>query len=541
MDPLLLALSAFVVVIAGVLWLKLPAFLALIFAALLVALGTSPEKLKDAKIRESAARVTWQDGVFNVGSAQRVSGPCRVYRVVQGSLLEVGHATVLQGEGSSQVNVSGVELQSGDYLLPELLFGSIKAAGSESIGSRVAFGFGDTCRKIGLLIAMASVIGCCLLESGAAQRIVDATRNVCGEKRTPVAFAVSGFVVGIPVFFDTVFYLLMPLAKAMRVKTGENYLLYVMSIVVGASMAHSLVPPTPGPLLVAAEIDGVEVVDMMLGGLVVGFFAVVSGYLYSVWANRRWEIPLRDQPTAITDGDDLPLPDAPSLFLSVLPIALPVVLLAAKTIAQGMGIGGDGWQARLMSIIVFLGDKNLALVLAAIVALVMLIRQRRSIGDTTWSQSVQAALASGGMILLITAAGGAFGHVLRQSGVAEAIQQQFPATRNDLAILVLAFVVTTLVRFVQGSATVAMITSVSIVAPLASQINLGFHPVYLALAIGCGSKPLPWMNDSGFWIVGRMSGMTEAETLRTFSVTLTIMGVVGFLVTMAGAILLPMP
>ena len=123
---------------------------------------------------------------------------------------------------------------------------------------------------------------------------------------------------------------------------------------------------------------------------------------------------------------------------------------------------------------------------------------------------------------------------------AEAIQQRFPSTQDGMVLLGLAFVVTSIVRFAQGSATVAMITGVSIVAPIAAEIALPYHPVYLALAIGCGSKPLPWMNDSGFWIVGRMSGMTESETLKTFSVTLTIMGIVGFLVTLAGAAWLPL-
>ena len=141
---------------------------------------------------------------------------------------------------------------------------------------------------------MASIIGMCLLESGAAWRIVQSTRQLVGEERTPLAFAVSGFVVGIPVFFDTVFYLLMPLAKAMRLQTGKNYLLYVMSIVVGATMAHSLVPPTPGPLFVASKM-GISVGTMMIAGTVVGLIAVASGFLYVVWANRRWEIPLRGE------------------------------------------------------------------------------------------------------------------------------------------------------------------------------------------------------------------------------------------------------
>ncbi len=558
MDPLLLAVAAFVVVIVGVLWIRLPPFLALIFAALLVAIGTPTEQIRDDAIKQKATRVgKVHQNTFR--SNDIGSGGYLVFRQQSAGLQCVGDIDTkrVPGMGSSagvgtipdgEVTFTGTEIQEGDYLLHYPRASEAVSASKVSAASRVAFGFGDTCRKIGLLIAMASVIGCCLLESGAARRIVDATRSAFGEERTPLAFAASGFVVGIPVFFDTVFYLLMPLAKAMRVKTGKNYLLYVMSIVVGASMAHSLVPPTPGPLLVASKIEGVEVVDMMLGGLIVGFFAVASGYLYSLWANRQWEIPLReiaheDVVANTSDNVSDSMSDAnqkpPSLLASILPIALPVFLLAAGTLTKNLSLGDEGFSGVLKNTTTFLGDKNIALTLAAIVGLAILITQKRKIGDSTWTKSVQNSLSSGGMILLITAAGGAFGHVLRQSGVAEAIQQRFPASRNDIALLVVAFVITMLVRFVQGSATVAMITSVSIVAPLASELALSYHPVYLALAIGCGSKPLPWMNDSGFWIVGRMSGMTEVETLRTFSVTLTIMGMVGFLVTLAGAVLLP--
>jgi GntP family gluconate:H+ symporter len=142
------------------------------------------------------------------------------------------------------------------------------------------------------------------------------------------------------------------------------------------------------------------------------------------------------------------------------------------------------------------------------------------------------------VIILITAAGGAFGHVLRQSGIASEIQQQLPVVR--LGILPLAFAITAIVRIAQGSATVAMITAVGIVAPWASTGESGFHPVYLALAIGCGSKPISWMNDSGFWIVSQMSGLTPAETLKTHSAALTLMGVAGLIVTMAAAYMWPL-
>ena len=161
-----------------------------------------------------------------------------------------------------------------------------EAMGKKTPVKRVVEGFGETCGKVGILIAMASVIGACLLESGAAQRIVQAILTAFGVARAHLAFLFSGFLLAIPVFFDTVFYLLIPIGKAMRRKTGKNYLLYILTIVAGATMAHSLIPPTPGPLFVAGEL-GVELPIMMISGFIVGSFAVAFGYAWAVWQNRR--------------------------------------------------------------------------------------------------------------------------------------------------------------------------------------------------------------------------------------------------------------
>jgi GntP family gluconate:H+ symporter len=141
---------------------------------------------------------------------------------------------------------------------------------------------------------------------------------------------------------------------------------------------------------------------------------------------------------------------------------------------------------------------------------------------------------------LITAGGGALGEDIRETGIADVMVDEMPAQGSGVMVLGVAFFVTVMIRFVQGSATVAMITSVAIVGPMATTMTLPFHPVYLFLAIGCGSKPLPWMNDSGFWVIGRLSGMTPKETLKSFSATLTVMGFAGFIVTLIGATLWPM-
>lgn len=413
----------------------------------------------------------------------------------------------------------------------------------QTFGERVARGFGNTAAKIGILIAMAAVIGACLLESGAADRIVRSALGVFGERRAPHAFLSSGFLLAIPVFFDTVFYLLIPIAKVMGIRVRRDFLWYVMAIVAGGVMAHTLVPPTPGPLFVAAEL-GIDLGVMMIAGLALGLVTASCGFAYGWWANRRWPIPVRETPEVSTDEIEAmsarPEEELPSFAVSVLPIVLPVVLIAGGTVL-GATLGAIDapapWQVTLLKIFRGLGNSTVALTIAAVVALTTLARQRNG-GRDRVKNTVQTALKSGGVIILITAAGGALGAVLQQTGIGPRIEGL--ATAYNIAVLPLAFLVTALVRTAQGSATVSMITAVGILSGFSDPAVLGFHPVYLALAIGCGSKPIPWMNDSGFWVVGKMSGLTEAETLKTFSIELALMGFAGIAVVMVAAKLLPL-
>lgn len=397
--------------------------------------------------------------------------------------------------------------------------------------SRVTGALGKACGGIALVIAMAAIIGKCLLDSGGARRIVSAMMAAVGLKRTPLAFAASSFTLGIPVFFDTVFYLLMPLGKALRRKTGKDYLLYILTIVAGATMAHSLVPPTPGPLTVAGFFgDEVSIGSMMLGGLCVGIFTVSSGIAFAYWANRRWEIPLRNEveiDETIDDSSDR----LPSLGFSLAPILLPVILIGGQTISLSLSIE-SAWLK-------FLGDKNIALILSAALALVLLARSRFRAERQPLRDAVQEALASGGVIILVTAAGSAFGATLKETGIAASIGELFKS-EGSLVLIPLAYAVTAMVRTAQGSATVAMITAGGIIAPLASETELAYSALYLALAIGCGSKPVSWANDSGFWVIGRMSGMTPLETFKTVSVMMIVMSLVGLAVVTLGAVLLPL-
>ena len=413
-----------------------------------------------------------------------------------------------------------------------LILGAFVVAGlTPSTGwsfvEEVSMGFGTMCGKIGILIAAASIVGKALLVTGAAERIVRSIQSGFGDRRSSEAFALGGFVVGIPVFFDTVFYLMVPLAKAMASRTGKHYLLYVLSIVAGGTMAHSLVPPTPGPLYVMSEL-GVDFTTMLIGGFVVGVITVLCGLVYARMADRRWPKSLPEAFEPSETGASLPGSHRvhPPLWLSFVPILLPVALIALAAF----------WGEEAPALVATLGNKTFAVFLAAAMGLWMIARYS-AYGFKNWSEPVREALNDAGTIILVTAAGGALGAALRGTGVAEVFQSSSEGA--GVGLLIVAFFVTALTRIAQGSATVAMITAVGIVGPLA-EAGLAFHPLYLALAIGCGSKPIPWMNDSGFWIISRMAGTTELETLRSASAMMTLMGVVGLLVVLAGATLLPM-
>lgn len=415
--------------------------------------------------------------------------------------------------------------------------GQVQDLLDQTLGERIAIGFGNTAEKIGLLIVLASIMGKCLLDSGAAERIVRSMLTVFGEKKTPVAFVASSFLLGIPIFFDTVFYLMIPLARAMGVRKQKVYALSVMAIIAGGTMAHSLVPPTPGPLFAAGAL-GVGIGLMIIMGTIVGLACSGMGMLYAVWLNARQDIPLRT--TADASIEDLKAwlnkdtTQLPSFFIANLPIALPVFLIAGSTIISNVTI------AIPESIQVFFklaGDPVIALFAGTVISLFLLARQH-FYRLKELKKPVEEAIYSAGTIILITSTGGAFGTMLQQTSIGNWLIDMAP--HYKLATLPLAFFVTAVIRTAQGSATVAMITAVGMLTVLNTPGALHFHPVYLAIVIGCGSKLFPWMNDSGFWIICKMSGFTEGETIRNFSILLTIMGITGLIVTMVLAELFPL-
>ncbi len=396
-----------------------------------------------------------------------------------------------------------------------------------SAGELVARGFGKTVLDVGIVIAMASILGACLAAAGGARRIVAAIQRLVGERHTPLALLLAGFVLGIPMFAETVFYLLLPLARASWERTGRGYLLGVLAIVAGATMTHSLVPPTPGPLFVADAL-GVPMATMIGVGLVVGFVAALAGYAYACWADARWplEPPAERATAAAADGSSTDGKRLPPLWAALLPIVLPILFISLESIAQATPGAFAPGVATLLGVV---GEKNVALAVAALAAIAVLAMSGRGLGGVR--ATLGEAVTEAGSIILVIGAGGALGATLRQAGLAELSRGL--AAGEGLALVATAWLVTALVRVAQGSATVAMITAAGVMAPLVAEGGGAIHPVYVAIAIGCGSKIGMWMNDSGFWVVARMSGMNEPQTLRTASVMVAIEGTVGLLATLA--------
>ena len=407
------------------------------------------------------------------------------------------------------------------------------------------YGFGNTAGGIALVIAFASIVGTCMMKSGAAERVVRHLLSVFGEKRAGIVLLLSGFILSIPVFFDTVFFLLIPLARAMSFRAGGRYLYFVMAMAGAGAITHSMVPPTPGPLAIA-EILSIDIGIALPVGLLASIPLALVVLWVSGWFDQKYKVPMR--PVAGVGKEDLQsvldkdLKDLPPLVQSYLPVLLPVFLISAVSLVKVLDFPERIQGNELFQILSFLGDPNVAMSLAALVSIFLLVNQwkskERSNGPKV-GKILEAPLMTAGSIILITGAGGAYGGMIRLSGVGQCIADF--AKTFEISYILLAWGITALIRIAQGSATVAMMTGAGLMASIiGGGISLSYHPCYLFLAIGFGSITLSWMNDSGFWVVQKLSGLNEKEMLKTWSLLLTVISVCGLMISLLGSVLIPL-
>jgi GntP family gluconate:H+ symporter len=444
-------------------------------------------------------------------------------------ILVVGIATILGG-------ILGLRLNAFLALITAAVVVSLLGPGEPAAKiAHVAEGFGRTAGTIGIVIALAAITGQAMTDSGAADRIVTAFIRLLGEKRSATALCATGWVLSIPVFFDTVFYLLVPLARTGYTRTHRYYLKYLLAIAAGAAATHTLVPPTPGPLAVAGTL-GVDLGTMILVGMAVALPAAAVGLVFAGRIDGRMPVEPQASVAAPAGADSLP-----GLVVSLLPIVLPVLLISSDTVVHA-GV----WSA-LAPYTAIVGNPNLAMLVSAAVALGVYVRQRRA-SRAALAELVDSSVMGAGFIILIIAASGAFGTALQATGIGPVIERAFvgdaaaAGTGTGLIFLFVAFGVASLIKIAQGSSTVAMITTAAMVAAMlpAGGHRLPFHTVYVATAIASGSLVGSWMNDSGFWLFSKMGGVTEFQTLKSWTPVLAAVGLTSMVTTVVLALLVPL-
>lgn len=387
-------------------------------------------------------------------------------------------------------------------------------------------GFGSTLASVALLVGLGAMLGRLLEVSGGAQSLTDALVRRFGEKRAPLALGIASLLFGFPIFFDAGLVVMLPIIFSVARRLGGGVLRYGLPAAGAFSVMHVYVPPHPGPVA-ASTLLGADV------GLVIAFAVVLAiptwfltSYLYGVWVGKRIVLPVPELLRGKDDDTESDTePPSPGTVIGLL--LLPLVLIFANT---GLSTAAEaGWidpEAGWLDIAVALGSTPVALLITVFVAMYVL-GTRRGRGKDVVERLVDSALGPVCSIILITGAGGMFGGVLRASGIGDALS----STLADLGlpVIVAAYVIATVLRIAQGSATVALTTAAGLVQPLVLGGGFGsVEVVAIVLALAAGSVTAGHVNDSGFWLVGRFFQMDVKTTFKTWTVMQTTIGLVGF-------------
>jgi gluconate:H+ symporter, GntP family len=414
------------------------------------------------------------------------------------------------------------------------LFGTVQRSAAVSV---IEQGMGGILGHVAIIIGLGTMLGAILEVSGGAEVLSGRLLHLFGEKRAPLAMGLTGLIFGIPVFFDVGIFVLAPIVYAAAKRSGKSIILYAMPLLAGLSMTHAFLPPHPGPVA-AAGLLHVSLGWVILMGIVVGLPAVLAAWVYAAWIGKRLfvEVPqdmveaaedakaavAAEQTAAGRTAQERPV----SLGTVLTIIGTPLGLILAATFSS-IALA----PSTLRSLIEFFGSPFVALTIALLMAY-YLLGFRRGWSRKSLETVSTSSLKPVGNILLVVGAGGVFGAVLKASGVAQALSDTF----NDigLPIIVLAYLISLVLRVAQGSATVAIVTTAGIVLPLVEGAD--HSQAFLALvimAISAGSIFASHVNDGGFWIVAKYFGISERDTLKSWTVLESVLSVAGFAVAAA--------
>lgn len=384
--------------------------------------------------------------------------------------------------------------------------------------SAISSGFGSTLGSIGIIIGFGVMMGQIFEATGAAKTMANTFIKKLGVNKEEEALAITGFLVSIPIYCDSGFVILSSLIKALSKASKKSIVSLAVCLAGGLVITHSLVPPTPGPVG-AAGIFGANVGLVIIYGMIIAIPMLFAVLAYGKWLGKKiYQIPGEDgewiRPASMESIDMAEVKldeDLPSATKSFMPIVIPIILILLATVSKALGVTG---QAN--ALFQFFGTPIVAVAIGLLLAIFTLAShmERKEV-----IKVMEIGIESAGIIILITGAGGALGQVLRDSGVGNYIAEIIKDL--NLPHILLPFIIATIIRFIQGSGTVAMLTAASITAPIMASLNV--NPVMATLSACVGSLFFSYFNDSFFNVVNRTIGIEDPkEQIRVWSITTTI-------------------
>lgn len=413
-------------------------------------------------------------------------------------------------------------------ILACVLIGVVGGVPYNDIVSSITGGFGGTLGSIGIIIGFGVMMGAIFERTGSAKTMAKTFLKILGRGKEDIALAITGFIVSIPIFCDSGFVILAPLAKELSRITKRSIVTLGLTLACGLVITHTLVPPTPGPVGVAG-IFNVSVGSFMLWGIIISIPMAIAGVIYArIVGKKIYQIPggegeeewIRPKQDAVQDaeiklfeGEKLP-----GAFESFMPIILPILLILMNNVLKLLAVEGP-----VAEFLIFLGQPIVAVAAGLLVSIFAL---SRTMDRRETLQTMEEGIKDAGIIILVTGGGGALGRVMADTGLGTYIAGQMAQTA--IPAILLPFMIATLMRFIQGSGTVAMITSASITAPILS--TMAVNPIFAALAACIGSLFFSYFNDSFFHVVTRTIGLNEPkEQIQSYSFASTILWGVGIL------------
>ena len=393
----------------------------------------------------------------------------------------------------------------------------------DAIIKSITDGMGSTLGFVATVVGIGAIFGQMLESSGGAESLAYHLTKRFGKENAPYALAFTGFLVAIPIFLDVGFIILVPVLYALTKGSNRSLLYFAIPLLAGLAVTHAFVPPTPGPV-VTANMIGADLGWVVLFGFIIGIpVTVVAGPVFGKYISRKIHV---EAPHTFETNDTRVTGPLPPFSQVILLIAIPMLLILGNT-ASGVWAEANGLKDHFwIKFLGFIGHPFIALLIATFLA-IYLMGIRRGFTKESILQLSTKALAPAGLIILVTGAGGVFKQLLVDSGIGEQLAKSM--SHSALPPIVLAYLLSTLIRISQGSATVAMITAAGIISPLLMSFSLSEpHKALIVIAIAAGSTTASHVNDSGFWLVGKYLGMTEKQTLQSWTIMETIISVTGF-------------